>query len=220
MKRICVVICERIRGTVADVAAAAGARRDLLDVLGVEACTREVPRLEPPALPRLSVDPAQLRSLTFFESLEPEELAELMQLGTLREVPRGAVIWREGDPSRGALVVLRGALRLSVERGGWSETCFVQGPGRLVGGVAIADGGIHPVDCTVRESAWIFEIEVDALRRLWAQATPLSHKVFDATVESLVEVQRLLTLNVARLAAQGRTADSAQTSTSTNCTRP
>jgi CRP/FNR family transcriptional regulator, cyclic AMP receptor protein len=61
---------------------------------------------------------ASIRSIlsksTLFASLLPEELDHLASICTLRQLPAGAVLFREGDPGDAMFVVAAGQVQVHV----------------------------------------------------------------------------------------------------------
>ena len=220
MQPICRVISQRIRDRVADLAACAVPA----DAALVQIKNNFGPFIEHPAEwaehQRRSIDElaaVDLHVMPFFQRFDAKELHELLGCGQLLDLQRGQLLWRRGERPTYSYVVVRGAVRLSVQRGAFQEPCMVLGPGQLVGTVALMDGGPQPMDCIAREPSWIWEADIKALRAILSGTQGLSYKLFDAVVESIVDQLRRVTRAVARVAAQGRSAaaDAVQTSTST-----
>jgi CRP/FNR family transcriptional regulator, cyclic AMP receptor protein len=228
MQPICRVIAQRVRDRVADLAACT------VVAAGETATSADVENAAPPLAER----PAQwaedqrrqvngqmadqLRVMPLFHRFTAKEVSELLVHGSLLDVQRGQLLWHRGDLSTRSYVVVRGAVRLSVQREAFGEPCMVLGPGQLVGAVSLMDGGPQPMDCVAREPSWLWEANVEALQRILEGTQGISYKLFDAAVESLVDQLRRVTRAVARVTAQGRlvAAGVPQTSTSTVLTNP
>jgi CRP/FNR family cyclic AMP-dependent transcriptional regulator len=227
MQPICRVISQRVRDRVADLAACAapgGYTATLAHVEGMLTSVIERPA-EWPEHQRQSIDDLvaeHLHVMPFFYRFTIKEVRELLRHGRLLDVQRGQLLWRRGERSARSYIVMRGAVRLSVQRQGLGELCMVLGPGQLVGAVSLMDGGPQPMDCVAREPSWLWETDVETLQGVLGGAQGISYKLFDAVVESLVDQLRRVTRAVARVAAQGRIVarDAAQTSISTVVTNP
>jgi CRP/FNR family transcriptional regulator, cyclic AMP receptor protein len=192
------VVCARIRERIEDLARAAerGCEPRIVDGdRGARiARTAEFSSAGPEVA---AIPPAALRTLPLFRGLTPGEVEQVLAAGRLVELPRGQVLWQEGETPDRCYVTLRGAVMLSVERAGRVETCAVLGPGRFVGAVGVIDRKPQPADGTVREHAWLLELTGDAV---------LAHRGTELVVDELVDELRVLTRRFARLTAQGRLA--------------
>lgn len=100
--------------------------------------------------------------LPFFKRFQLHEVDALAEDMEVLEVPRGTVVFREGDPPDACYVVVRGAVEISLSRGGCRYKLIVLGPGRMCGDSALVDKGTHIADCVAREDAVILEFKADA----------------------------------------------------------
>jgi CRP-like cAMP-binding protein len=85
-----------------------------------------------------------LASVPLFADLPKPDLAELSQLLRPREFAAGEVLWREGDPAQGMVVIVDGQVSLSLSLPGERTIEFRRlGKGELLGEVPLIDGGTH-----------------------------------------------------------------------------
>ena len=78
---------------------------------------------------------------SFLAELTHDERADLESRGRLRDLPRGAVLFREGDRSTWVAVLLSGRVKAYSDREHGGEALLdVRGPGALLGEVAAIDG--------------------------------------------------------------------------------
>jgi CRP-like cAMP-binding protein len=85
-----------------------------------------------------------LASVPLFADLPEPDLAELSQLLRPREFAAGEVLWREGDPAQGMVVIVDGRVSLSLSLPGERTIEFRRlGKGELLGEVPLIDGGSH-----------------------------------------------------------------------------
>jgi CRP/FNR family cyclic AMP-dependent transcriptional regulator len=229
MQPICRVIAQRVRDRVSDLAAATAVMAEETAIIAHIEST-DPPVVERPAhwanyrqqrVNGLIAD--RLRLMSFFRRFNANEVSEILAHGSVVDAQRGQVLWRRGELSTRSYVVVRGALQLSIQGEVFRELCMVLGPGQLVGTVSLMDSGPQPMDCVVREPSWLWEADVETLRRILSGTQGISYKLFDATVESLVDQLRRVTRAVARVTAQGRAVAAGcvpQTSTSTVLTNP
>lgn len=229
MQPICRVIAQRVRDRVADLAAstvvAAGETATRADVESFAAPVAERPAQWADHQRRhvdgLMVD--RLRVMPLFHRFNAQEVSELLAHGSVIDVQRGQLLWHRSELFTRSYVVVRGALRLSIQHEAFREPCMVLGPGQLVGTVSLMDSGPQPMDCVACEPSWLWEADVETLRRILGGTQAISYKLFDAALESLVDQLRRVTRTVARVTAQGRVVAAGgvpQTSTSTVLTNP
>jgi CRP-like cAMP-binding protein len=165
----------------------------------------------------------RLRVMPLFHRFNAQEVSELLAHGSVIDVQRGQLLWHRSELFTRSYVVVRGALRLSIQHEAFREPCMVLGPGQLVGTVSLMDSGPQPMDCVACEPSWLWEADVETLRRILGGTQAISYKLFDAALESLVDQLRRVTRTVARVTAQGRVVAAGgvpQTSTSTVLTNP
>jgi CRP-like cAMP-binding protein len=153
----------------------------------------------------LRLDPTLLRALPLFQPYGERELKAFLAPLKPRSLPRGAVLYRPGDAPRRCFLVVRGALRLSVTRGGAAEQLAVLGPGQLAGDLALMDGLPQAALCDVREDATVLEMPRARFDALRAGGDPLAFKFFESVNRSLVGKLRRNNRTLALLAVQGRT---------------
>ncbi|POM26720.1 Cyclic nucleotide-binding domain protein [Actinomadura rubteroloni] len=70
---------------------------------------------------------------TFWDALTAQERHELSSLSDHVDMPADRVLWEEGALADHALVILRGSVRVWVERDGCRRTLAVRGAGSLIG---------------------------------------------------------------------------------------
>ena len=71
--------------------------------------------------------------LPLFEGLGDEALARLAAATTRRELRRGEILFREGEPSTGLYALVYGAIKLATGAGGAQHVIDIVGPGRSFG---------------------------------------------------------------------------------------
>ena len=96
----------------------------------------------------LAARTAALRCCRLFESLPPVELASIAEFSVLKQVLRGAFIFREGEPTSGFFIVRSGAVnvhRISAE--GREKTIRIFRSGESFAEATLADGTGYPAHC-------------------------------------------------------------------------
>src|SRR6516164_11506537 len=92
------------------------------------------------------LDPVEaLRRVPFFAVLPPEDLKALARHCVVRRLARDEVLFNEGDPCDGLLIVQAGAVKLcKLAETGREQVLVVERAGSTVGELAVLDGGNFP----------------------------------------------------------------------------
>ena len=149
----------------------------------------------PEALP----SPEVMARIPFFSRLGPEELKQFAAPLKLRSLPRNTLLFRKGDPSGECLIVVRGALALSVESGGRFVQFSVLGPGRMAGELALLDAQPQPLDCRTREETLVLAMDSERFEVLRQGGGAAAFKFFEAVADGAVALLRKTNGHVAWL---------------------
>jgi CRP-like cAMP-binding protein len=133
-----------------------------------------------------------MMSFPMFEGYTVHGTHELIDRGRLRELDEGDVLFREGDPSTTAVLVLSGRIELFLERHGRRLALTDAAPSRMFGELALLSG--TPRTCSARAStpSAVLEWEADPFRRLMVTDVVLSERIFRAVMTTLVEEEQAL----------------------------
>jgi selenocysteine lyase/cysteine desulfurase/CRP-like cAMP-binding protein len=129
---------------------------------------------------------ALLRDLRFFAPFGDDELAELVGHLYERQVPRGTLLFREGDRGDACMIVAEGAVELSVERRGRTIRLLTLGPGRLFGELALLDDGPRTATCTAYEDAVVLELPSRQFEQLLEGESRLTLRLLEALDRNLL----------------------------------
>ncbi len=140
-----------------------------------------------------------LRRLRPFADLTPDESRSLIALCERVEAARGTVLWTAGSRPEFLYIVLRGALRASIDRGSCLEQLSVHGPGDLVGTLALMDGGPTHTQLDVCEDLLALRMERRNFESLRKGYSELGQKLFDQINVQLVRDLRRLMRHLGRL---------------------
>jgi len=105
------------------------------------------------------LDPVEaLRRVPFFAVLPPEDLKVLARHCVVRRLARDEVLFNEGDPCDGLLIVQAGAVKLcKLAETGREQVLVVERAGSTVGELAVLDGGNFPASAVaVEDSTLLF----------------------------------------------------------------
>lgn len=133
-----------------------------------------------------------MMSFPMFEGYTIHGVHELIDRGRLRELDAGGVLFREGDPSKTAVLVLTGQIELFLERHGRRLALTGAAPSRMFGELALLSG--TPRTCSARAAipSAVVEWEADPFRRLMVTDVVLSERIFREVMTTLVEEEQAL----------------------------
>jgi CRP-like cAMP-binding protein len=96
----------------------------------------------------------------FFQHMSTEELDEIIGFAVERRVPRGAVIFSQGEEGSSMMAVLAGRVRISaVSAEGKEVTLNTIGAGDIFGEIALLDGKPRSADATAVEDTVLMVVE-------------------------------------------------------------
>lgn len=88
----------------------------------------------------MAVSTTLLRSLPIFATLDEVQMESIARVSSLRQVPRGSVVLREGDRTDCIYFVVNGALKVQVsDEDGREVILSILGPGELFGEMGAID---------------------------------------------------------------------------------
>src|SRR4051812_1184230 len=141
-------------------------------------------------VPRLKQPPFDYRAflphLPVFEGFESSEIAEIVEVSALLDLPRGHAIFLAGHPSQACYIVLRGAVEVLARHAKRARRMAVLGPGQLLGYMSALERAPHGGDAVVREDALLMEIPREAFEKLYFGMTPASTRLHRAIQRSLL----------------------------------
>jgi CRP-like cAMP-binding protein len=151
-----------------------------------------------PAAPEQAA-PEYLRGLLCFrEFRDHEQIAAVIGGAPLVEVPRGAAVVAADEVPAVLLVVVRGAVDVSVRRGGTAHRVRLAGPGRFVGHVGVLDSGPSPVVARTRERAVLIRIPGERAREMLREPSAAARRFSAALAEDAARALQQAERPVAR----------------------
>jgi len=142
--------------------------------------------------------------LPLFRGFGAAEIAIFADLTELRELGRGHLLFRQGEPSTACHVVVRGALELTGAQDGRRHRVGVLGPGRLCGVIALIEGRPHGMNAVARERATLLEIGKAAFDRLFNGDERVAAKFQNAINHELLQALARTNNHLTRLISQSR----------------
>ncbi len=115
---------------------------------------------------------AVLASIPLFAALDEEAAAALSTRLSIRGVPRGHVVFREGDTGDRLFVVLDGKVKISrTSPDGRENLLSVLGPGEMFGELSLFDPGARTATATTITDSRLASLDHDDLRP-WLTGRP------------------------------------------------
>lgn len=150
-------------------------------------------------------DRNQLKSIPFFRRFINEDLIDPF-LAPLSQnaFSRGEEILKENGPPEKCYIIVRGAVRLSIERQGRDEAMWIEGPGGIVGDISLMDGGNQPMLATVCSDSTLLGMEGPLFHKLQKDHSLLATHFFEGIRGSIFKALHRSDRNLARLTAHER----------------
>lgn len=142
--------------------------------------------------------PGKIEALASVEMFRDLPRALLEQVGAMcREATylRGESVFREGEPTRGLIVIWRGLLKVyKIGEAGREQILEIEGPGRSIAELPLFDGLPYPASCAAIEDSILLTMPPGAFHGLVAREPVIARSVISSLsrrlrhMVSLVEV--------------------------------
>lgn len=144
-----------------------------------------------------------LRSLLCFSGFrDPEDVDAAVRDVPMQAAERGEILIEAGPWSPALLLVIRGAIEVTVSRGQDNRRVRLAGPGRLVGHNGILDHGPSPISARARERAVFLSFSPDRVERVLADpsraARAFSAALLEDTARAVREASRPMVATAVR----------------------
>ncbi len=188
----------RLTGLLCRQLKAVNARLSEALTLSTTADVSAVPRQTPPRVSRMtravraegasasSIDPAIPAGFPVFKDFSHDELAELLAAMTRWDLPRGTLLFAEGDVGSTCYVVVRGMIDVSVKVRGQAQLLSQLGPGSIFGQASLVEAEPRSVSCSAHRDTVLAEIDAAACERLLDSGSPMALKLLGALNEGIV----------------------------------
>jgi len=127
----------------------------------------------------------------FMAALTAKAREAVLQLGRTRTYATGAALFREGDPSEFAVVVLAGRLKVSSTSADGHDTVLAfRGPGDLIGELSLFDGAPRSATIAAVEPAEVVLITADRFTELIRTQPEIAEMLLRTVVAKLRDADR------------------------------
>lgn len=148
--------------------------------------------------------PAYLRGLLcFHEFFDDSQIGEVIAGAAPVELPRGALLFAPGALADELLLVVRGAVDVSVRGEGGAQRVRLAGPGRFVGHVGALEGRPSPVAAHTRERLIVIAIPGERVRAMLRDRGPVARRFSAALAQDIAKAMRQADRPIARTSLRG-----------------
>lgn len=119
-----------------------------------------------------------LRNVYFFRDLSDEEIRRMLDACSVEEVPRGNILFREGDPADRFFIVREGSVEVWKQYGSSdADMLATHGAGHLFGEMALVDDLPRSATVIVAEDASFLTLNREQFRRILSENAQISLSV-------------------------------------------
>ena len=150
--------------------------------------------------PGTSIDPSMLLALDTFSDFSLDELTEMLAAATRCDLPKGRMLFREGDPGDSCFILVEGQVDITIKVRQERHLLAQLSPGKIFGQVSLVAGEPRSATCTIRRNAVLAQLNRDACEKLLGTQGPVALKFLAALNRGLTEAlrtadRRLMQLN-------------------------
>jgi CRP/FNR family cyclic AMP-dependent transcriptional regulator len=132
------------------------------------------------------MDPQALRACALFQSLPADRLRRVADIATHRDLPAGAIVFREGEPGDEMYVVVAGKVRISKRVAGVGEEALgIVEPGTHFGEMAMVDDAPRSADAIAHTACALAVIRREELEQLMFVDKDLAYDLLWTFVRTL-----------------------------------
>ncbi len=132
------------------------------------------------------MDPQALRACALFQPLSADRLRKVAAIATHRDLPAGAIIFREGDPGDEMYVVVAGKVRISKQVPGIGEEALgILEAGSHFGEMAMIDESPRSADAIAHTACALAVVRRDDLDQLMFVDKDLAYDLLWTFVRTL-----------------------------------
>ncbi|HEB75325.1 MAG TPA: cyclic nucleotide-binding domain-containing protein [Nitrospirae bacterium] len=128
------------------------------------------------------IDMADLKKQILLRELDDEELRMIMEKITVESYPKGKLIFKEGEPTKGIYLVKDGKVEISkTTPDGWKQTLALLNEGHFFGELSvIEDKKVHGANVTAVENAELFLLKTETFKSLEHSHPLVMYKIVKA----------------------------------------
>ena len=139
-----------------------------------------------------------------------DELEQMLAAATRCDLPRGRMLFREGDPGDSCFILVSGQVDVTIKVRQQRHLLAQLTPGRIFGQVSLIAGEPRSATCTIRRDAVLAQLDRAACERLLGTQAPVALKFLGALNRGLTEALRVADRRLMQLTDDGRPAEAWQ----------
>jgi glycine/D-amino acid oxidase-like deaminating enzyme len=157
--------------------------------------------------PGSSIDSALLTDLDIFSDFSIEDVSQMLTAATRCDLPKGRMLFREGDPGDSCFILIRGHVDVTVKVRQQRHLLAQLSPGTIFGQVSLVAGEPRSATCTIRRDALLAQLDRDACEKLLSTQAPVALKFLAALNRGLTEALRIADRRLMQLNDDERASD-------------
>ncbi|NOZ25033.1 MAG: cyclic nucleotide-binding domain-containing protein [Nitrospirae bacterium] len=128
------------------------------------------------------IDIADLKKQILLKELDEEELRMIMEKIAVESYPKGKLIFKEGEPTKGIYLVKNGKVEISkTTPDGWKQTLAILNEGHFFGELSvIEDKKVHGANVTAIENTELFLLGTEVFKSLEHSHPQVMYKIVKA----------------------------------------
>jgi hypothetical protein len=157
--------------------------------------------------PGSSIDSALLTDLDIFSDFSIQDVSQMLAAATRCDLPKGRMLFREGDPGDSCFILIRGHVDVTVKVRQQRHLLAQLSPGTIFGQVSLIAGEPRSATCTIRRDALLAQLDRDACEKLLSTQAPVALKFLAALNRGLTEALRIADRRLMQLNDDERASD-------------
>jgi glycine/D-amino acid oxidase-like deaminating enzyme/CRP-like cAMP-binding protein len=194
------VVNRQIAETLALDAAPATRARSRSVIRNVTTMMRAAPR---DTSPGSTIGAKSLQELPLFGRFSTAELEKILALATRCDLPKGRVLFREGEPGDSCFILVRGQVDVSIKVRQRRHLLAQLSAGTILGQVGLIAGEPRTATCSIRRDAILAQLSRGACEHLLNSQQPVGLKFLAALNQGLTEALRTADRRLMQLKALG-----------------
>jgi CRP-like cAMP-binding protein len=140
----------------------------------------------------------QIARFSLFEGLNSRETQALIELGAIQHMVPGEIAFLEGAAADFVFLILEGELEVFVTRRKGNAVIATQGPGCIVGELAVFCGMPRAASVRAAIPCTILKWQAEAFRQMLLSKPVICERVFRQSVSGLIEKEKSLMESLTR----------------------
>ena len=140
----------------------------------------------------------QIARFPLFEGLNSRETQALIELGAIQDMVPGEIAFLEGAAADFVFLILEGELEVFVTRRKGNAVIATQGPGCIVGELAVFCGMPRVASVRAAIPCTILKWQAEAFRQMLLSKPVVCERVFRQSVSGLIEKEKSLMESLTR----------------------